>query len=722
MTNQQYQIAFQGLYEGLGQLANEQELAQLDKYIPDILLKKSSFSTALFQQANEILFNQSDVIPKTQRLKPLLATILNAQNNSRYSYLLAQLSAQNIFPIDKENKDTRTALWQQLLQGIEKIPSAHRANLPLWLDHFDTLCQCFMSNLLSFDEEVSLYDQTKVTTAFATALHLTENQEQPFLLIQGDFFGIQDFIFSGGSETNKQMAKLLRGRSFQVSLFTELAALKILEACELPSTSQLMNAAGKFLIIAPNNEAIKKKLAEVQTELNQWFIKHTYGLIGLGIATKSATKDQFTSANYPNLIKSLFQQLEKTKLQRLDLITTTKSVQNVEYSSGVCALNSYFPAEKNGLSKISQDQIKIGESLAKFDRLIVCDENAEIYQNQHNHILALPIFDYRIFFTQEQDITGKFSELAKTQQIKRLWDFELPQKLQQPIWNGYARRYINAYIPYMENGEPKTFDLLARVDQKEKDGRTIGQAALMTLKGDVDNLGKIFQQGIVNPNFAKMAALSRQMNQFFSLWLPAYCAESSPNMYTVFAGGDDFFLIGSWRETQELAQKMQQEFKKYVADNKEIHFSAGMVMTKVGVPVPRLGEMAEEALEQAKAIDSGKNAVTIYQQRLKWEKFEKLAALEKEIEALAKQYKISTSYLYSLIYLSEQAADTSKIENSMWRSRFYYKTNRYVIDKLDKSQKDEALKQITEIIGKNLEDEKSLIKIPLFNLFYKTRS
>ncbi len=89
----------------------------------------------------------------------------------------------------------------------------------------------------------------------------------------------------------------------------------------------------------------------------------------------------------------------------------------------------------------------------------------------------------------------------------------------------------------------------------------------MTLKGDVDNLGTIFQKGLEKANFAKMNALSRQINQFFSLWLPAYCAEKNPNIYTVFAGGDDFFLIGPWYSTQKLAFDMQTYFRHYVAEN-----------------------------------------------------------------------------------------------------------------------------------------------------------
>lgn len=244
----------------------------------------------------------------------------------------------------------------------------------------------------------------------------------------------------------------------------------------------------------------------------------------------------------------------------------------------------------------------------------------------------------------------------------------------------------------------------------------------MTLKGDVDNLGTIFQRGINPPNIAKMASLSRQMNQFFSLWLPAYCAENSPNMYTVFAGGDDFFLIGAWHSTQKVAFAMQQAFKRYVAENPEIHFSVGMVMSKVGLPVPRLGDLSKEALEKAKGIDSGKNAVTIFNRTVKWADWGNLCKLKDEIDRLAEEYKISTSYLYSLIRLCELANDSRNIESSMWRSRFYYRTARYVIDKLPKEKRNKALDEITISLGENgIGKFKINFAIPLTNYFYQKR-
>ena len=664
-----------------------------------------------------------------ERLSSLFKSISlrneHKSDSNIFSYEYSELSPNSIFPTKNTVPSSLFELWNKFIKGVEDIPASHQENLNLWFDHFDTAMQCFTCNLAShYSDEISFYDFTKAVAAFVVALADQEsNKEEPFLLLQGDFFGIQDFIFSGGSSSNKGAAKILRGRSFQVSLFTELAALKLLNFCKLPTTSQMMNAAGKFLIIAPNTKTVKEAIKKVQAELNQWFIKETYGLIGVGIAVQSAKYSDFEQNNYKKLVKKLFDNLEEQKLKRLDLTDTTQSVQEVEYPNGVCEMNSFFPSQKEedcpiidgktvNYSVISEDQINIGKWLSKKDRIIITDNESKIHNDSDTKILKLPIFGFNVIFTEEEEDIGKFG--LHVDKIRCFWDFSFPENTNCTIWNGYARRYINAYVPRGEQGQIITFEDIQCTD--------IGQKALMTLKGDVDNLGSIFQKGIKTANIAKMTALSRQFNQFFSLWLPAYCAEQSPNMYTVFAGGDDFFLIGPWYSTQKVAHAMQQAFKRYVAENTEIHFSVGMVMSKSGIPVPRLGDLAEESLEKSKGIDIDKNAVTIFNKTVKWHDWQKLCELEEEIHRLADRYKISTSYLYSLIQLCEQAENTKNIESTMWRSRFYYRTARYVIDKLEKGVRTTALSEITTSLGdRGIASYKINFAIPLTNYFYQKR-
>lgn len=719
----------------------------------------------------------------------------------KWRYPLKALSPQAIFPQlrdkcepgqDGPAQQEYTALWQQFLQALQAIPAAHRSQWPLWLDHFDTAWLTFTHAIPSATAfgskpEVSLYDHSKTTAALAVALwrwHEAEGQTdaqaaqrlkerrdwdvQKFLLIQGDFFGIQDFIFADGSQTRRDAARLLRGRSFQVSLFTELAALKVLDALQLPPTSQITNAAGKFLIVAPNTAQAREQLAAVRQELGDWFLAHSFGLAGLGLAGKAASSDDFlhkeTGHGFQALMGELFADLEKAKLHRFDLTASSApSVFDVHYPHGVCRYNDRLPADKvdgrEASAALSRDQIAIGKGLSRQDRLLVLRDGDAIAPGNSVTRLEVPIFGYTVAFTADQDKSGKFGNLAGNTTLARCWDFSLPEQLDETLWHGYARRYINAYVPRfgsldiqtsakykgiedevdanaVRHEAGKTLNHIAcedrqpRSDDTNDAGNWRGQMALMTLKGDVDNLGTIFQQGLQAPTFAKMAALSRQMNAFFAVYLPALCATKFENTYTVFAGGDDFFLIGPWHNTQKLAARMAQAFKTYVAENPGITFSAGMVMTKPGLPMHTLAAQAEDALDAAK--DSGnaiteqrKNALVVYGERVRWPDWPKIEAMQQQLDDVRDGYNLSTSYVYSLLHLIDLKHDTQNPEHPMWRSRFAYRTRRYVVDKLkdrDALARNQVQTRLAQVLGEQgLEQLGTQFRIPLFNHFYRQR-
>ncbi|MFZ2124910.1 MAG: type III-A CRISPR-associated protein Cas10/Csm1 [Rhodoferax sp.] len=708
----------------------------------------------------------------------------------KWRYPLQALSPTSIFPQLREQCEPGDdgpaqaqykQLWQDFLIALKSIPAAHRSNWPLWLDHFDTAWLTFThaipaATAFGTKPEVSLYDHSKTTAALATALwrwHEAEGKTnavaaqalakgnrgedvhiEKLLLIQGDFFGIQDFIFAEGSQTNKAAAKLLRGRSFQVSLFTELAALKVLDALSLPPTSQIINAAGKFLIVAPNTGEVRAQLAQVRADINQWFLQHSFGLAGLGLIGKPASCNDLLKGNFKTLMQGLFAALEKAKLQRFDLTVVSNPVFTVAYPHGICQYNDKLPADKlegnnKASSALSRDQIKLGSALTREDRLLIVRDPAELSGGNLSR-LEVSVFGYGVIFTKSEEVTGKFGALAKDGNLQRCWDFSLPVNLTDTLWNGYARRFINAYVPHFSEldlqtsskyrglegevewddlrfGIGKTLNHIACEDRQPKSDRVDdasqwqGQTALMTLKGDVDNLGTIFQQGLSEPTFAKMAALSRQMNAFFAIWLPAFCAKEFPNTYTVFAGGDDFFLIGPWHSTQQLAARMATEFKTYVAHNEKITFSAGMVMTKPGQPIHTLATQAEEALGAAKGSD--KNAVVVYGERVRWPDWSKVQAAQDQLERVRKSYDLSTGYVYGLMQLIDLANDKANPEHAMWRSRFAYRTRRYVVDKIREPEKRQrAQTELSVALGEQgINDLGTRYRIPLFNHFYRQR-
>jgi len=625
---------------------------------------------------------------------------------------LAALSPAALFPRlrkdiepaqDKPAQEEYAALWQDFVAALERIPASHRDSLPLWLDHFDAAWLAFTHAIPSatagkIRPDVSLYDHSKAVAALAVALwqwhestgktdaaavaaleEQSDWEEEKFLLVQGDFAGIQDFIFAEGGQTQSQAARLLRGRSFQVALLTELAALATLEALNLPSTSQIINAAGKFLIVAPNRLETDVALTEVRRRLDAWCLKQGFGEISLNLVAQPASCADFTRERFPALMRRLFEALEAAKLRRFDLCgrEAASPIRSISFEKGPCAYDGRRPAvttvDDKPASALAADQIAIGKHLAnpEFNRLLIVRAGAALYESANVKPLMLDYFGYAVAFARDADRAGRFGELAGCGELLRCWDFALPSSDEgQPLFQGYARRDINAYVP-VENRQPVTLDELAKRDE--------GIEALAVLKGDVDHLGAIFQKGIQPATFARMAALSRQTNAFFAVHLAWLCRTAFPDTYTVFAGGDDFFLIGPWHGTQSLARRMRQDFGRYVANNPQITFSAGISLAKPGHPIRALAANADAALDVAK--EAGRNRITCHGQTVPWGQLEELAAFERWLDERRNDLKLSAGFIYRLLHLAEKAA-SHRPEDAIWQSWLAYRVRRFVIEKM----------------------------------------
>ena len=722
-----------------------------------------------------------------------------------YRYPLRPLSPMSIFPVraeDCESKDRSEAraeyyaLWTAFRKGLDEIPSSHRQSLALWLDHFDTLWLTYAHAIPAATAfrtipDVSLYDHSRVVSALTAAIWRYHHErgddrdevrerlsrrgdwgESKLLFIQGDLFGIQDFIFASGGATTRRAAKLLRGRSFFVALLTECAALRVLDALSLPPTSQIVNAAGKFQIIAPNTGKTIEKLDEVRKDLDEWFLRHTFGQSGIGIAWTPATCNDLQEGSrrgspYQRLVERLFRALEDTKLRRFGLCGGSAPATAFDGylerigEHGLCAVDGRSPADGGALdgdkvSRLAHDQITIGDLLAKEhrNRLLV---TRHPLQGGNVDTLDTDVFGFHIGFTGDEEASGRFGNDAASGNLLRVWDFSLPEDRETPLFHGYARREVNAWVPRfgekdMEDGSRyqgtgldeserpgigklKTFNALACEARERRRPATgaddsegwIGVSALMTLKGDVDNLGAIFQHGLEAPSLSRMAAMSRQMNAFFAVHLPYLCRTKFENTYTVFAGGDDFFLIGPWTHQMELATRLRTDFCRYVSENAKIGFSAGLVMTKPGLPVRQLGEIAEHSLEKAKAFrretGSAKNAVACFDRTVDWSDYRRLLEARKRLEGLATD--MSQGYVYGLLNLVELAENVdSHPENALWRSRFYYRTSRALesIRGIDRNERRRRLEELAaEIVQGGIERFGRYYRIALFSHLYRNR-
>ena len=633
------------------------------------------------------------------------------------------LTPESIFPTASAKvADVRLhrRLYDVFVKSLDRIPDSFRQEWSLWLDHFDSAwldvavsVPAGKSNTL--EQSVSLYDVSKV--------HAATPETDFVLLVQGDFQGIQSFIFTEGSGTNKRSSKLLRGRSFYVSLISELAALKITETLKLAPLSPLMNAAGKFLVLAPYSEDNLEKLSELQKEIDEWFLSNTLGTVSLVISYTKVSRGEVLGDRFDRVMKKVFEATESAKLRTFDLAKRKTPVLEVSFSSGISPYDQRMPAD----NELCKDEITIGDLLVKSDTLLISRE-----RQKHLKSLTLPVFGYYVSLGSIQSLTNDDLRSAV-----RVWDTSAPEQEKERLFKGLGRRFFGAYVSKFKYegeesdpryvsaknkgeamGDIKPFSYLA-CENTSSSGE--GIVALASLKGDVDNLGMIFREGVLNSFNASTCAaamcLSRQINNFFTIYLPVLFAQKYSNVYTVFAGGDDFFLIGPWHDIFALAGEIKSKFGAYCL-NRSVHFSAGISVIKPNVPIRTIGRMTEESLDRAKT--SGKNRINAYGITVTWEDWDKLCETERNLNFLRKSYDISTAYLYRLLDIISlyEKKDIDPLAN-VWRSRLYYTTIRFV---KDRNLNGETVKEdFLPFVVNSLEVFGRAFTIPLFNSLYTTR-
>ena len=226
----------------------------------------SGWDRAIFDKEHDQVIAARDY--KKTRMLPLFEFLLQEQDGEngahkahQYCYPLRVVSARDIFPVLKatdEKLDGKHAeedyhdLFAAFLQALQDL--YHKEdNLALWFDHFENLFMVFTSSVPAaragqIIPDVSLYDHSKTTAALAVALYLYHRQTdtlsipsvkdydtKKLLVVSGDFYGIQKFIFSDSGEAGKNRSKILRGRSFAVSLMAELAADMLCREIGIPS-------------------------------------------------------------------------------------------------------------------------------------------------------------------------------------------------------------------------------------------------------------------------------------------------------------------------------------------------------------------------------------------------------------------------------------------------------------------------------------------------------
>ena len=608
-------------------------------------------------------------------------------------FALDKFSSKSIYPTkhEKLTKEIYATLYEAFLKDVAKLQERPKANFE---NGFDFLLRKYTSFIPSSTygtkANIPLYDHLKTTAAFTSALakyhendmgleSIKSYDKEKFILIAGDFFGIQNFIFE--NLPTEKAAKILRGKSAFIQIFIKVVALDICKKLGLSKLSIVSDNAGKFEILAANTQKTKEKLQEIQRELNDWFLANTFGQSGIGISYVEASANDFTSGKFQQLRERLAKQIELSKYKKFNL-TNQKAVFEIETKDNAHLCKTCNKRFKNDTSSDTACEfcnifIKLGEKLAK----------AESIQITNNTKGEVPIYgDYFVEFKSFINIDSQI-----------VYDITNDEE-----FRGYAKWALRSYVKFSEH--EKRVEEFAELALESCNGGSVGVKALMSLKGDVDNMGKFLKDKKID-SFAKFNFVSRLIDYFFSVKVSQMM--DGKNLYTVFAGGDDFFIIGAWDEVIEIAKEIRAEFLAFVAECK-LTVSMGGVMFKPSKPINYITHLSEEALEYAKALE-GKDGISFFDDSVKWDDYLDDLGLFEELE----NANVNTAFTYRLlefIEMSKKVKYEGDIPSTIWKSKLNYSFNRNMdkkhisllvtVDEMIEKYPKEAKMKISEFIYK----------------------
>ncbi|OPX90698.1 MAG: hypothetical protein A4E53_00875 [Pelotomaculum sp. PtaB.Bin104] len=629
---------------------------------------------------------------KTAPLASVFSSLkLNRPTPDVYHYRLHSLNPANAFPEPfqklnpKQTNDYLTAFGRE----FDRLMSAvNRADFNCLYTHLLSLLQrftwCVPSNTQEQAPDISLYDHLRTTSAIAACLYIyhkemnnlnerdvVDNRPNKFRLVVGDLSGIQNYIFDIANIGVGGVAKRLRSRSFYLSALVEAISHKLIHDFRLPITNIVMSSGGKFYVLLPNLPKSHEKIEQFQRDLDQWSVSYYGGELVVNLAQLEFNGPAFN--NFGQILGKISDRLSARKVNPLESYLVNDGtwapdhfkVRAQKGEEGLCQscnkqIATYIEDDGDRLCKQCHRDLKLGRLLP--DASYIAFGNAEILSNYRNTTFHL----YGSYsFTVLKDIPQP--ELPGYL-VYKLNETNLADIAGKPA----MPKFMANYIPLAEadncagcpgcrddnkpaEGSPIYFDCIAN--------KASGRKLLGYLKADVDNLGSLFVYGLRDDladrnSISRIATMSRMLDLFFSGRVEQLLNIRFNNCYTVFSGGDDLLIIGTWDEIVGLAVTLREEFKRFTNQNDNITISAGISLLKPGVPVSRSVAAADEALEKSKekilkGETEGRDQLTLFGSTMKWTVTPTLLEAAGKLSNWLKNDKLTIGFLRKLLVFSE---------------------------------------------------------------------
>lgn len=565
----------------------------------------------------------------------------------------------SFFPKKETNRDS-SSLLQEIEKEYEKIK-----NTPDDDYTYFHLVYKYLSRVTDVqDDVVSLFDKYRI----AKAKENLKNASQ-YLLVKGDFSGMQKFIYGGikTDEGNTQgLSKRLRGRSFYISVMADMVAETFAEELGLGIENVIYSGGGHFLLLCDDTDKNKEKISELTANINDFLLNNVGTALSFITGQASCDGKVFDeSGNIGEVMMKLNHDLagKKYKMYQGNLV-------------GVFGIEEEATFGKRGKDtkekKHKAYDERLGDLLPRIKTIIELtlskewDRNklVEYVKMQEGEYVACEVLALNkvLIMTKRVDkgylikLLGLYSNLVDSVKIIRintndnfLKDYQAIKAACPRIKVHFGFRYIGNHTPFSKENKHKIADFEEIIELNNFDKETYFEAIKYTEKDkisfqpwgkaftentlyqnyhkqplaypklavmrlDVDNLGTIFGFGMgEKASLAKTATLSRELHLFFTGYFSVLAKKY--DIYVTYSGGDDAFVVGSWIGIAHFAKELYHQFKRFVCANNEITFSAGVFLCDEHYPVAKFAFDAEQQEKRAKSCPT-KNAITIFDHTL----------------------------------------------------------------------------------------------------------
>jgi CRISPR-associated protein Csm1 len=658
----------------------------LSTIVQKYILGDTGYQSDSLEKALTWLNIDPSVLWQPAALQPILGTGFYFQPQSLTIEKSLERLKGSFFPTTVQpNEESLKNHWKELNSKLKENINDEKALLRI-LEIYGTSI-----TIKGATVDISLFDIAKSAAALATCFE--ESQTDSVCIIGGGLTGIQPYLYD---IVSKNAAKLLKGRSFYIQLLLDSILEKFLKEFGFESYQVLYSSGGNFFVLVPNTEGVRNQFERFKSEIEKAvFEEHkTQLFVSLDIS-KPITKNKPLNEQW----KAFFKQMDRLKFNRLhnrfadddlfnEMFTPSESgglrerdsITNEEFDEDEeKELNDvliqkkkdswdkvhYLNYDENNIPDIATatrnrtfKQIKVGRQLSETERWIISNNNLQ----EGRKDVEFEVLDvYHYFLKQNSRLNINGSKEIFLNKPTELQDFTF---------------YGGDKVPMFEAGETDAdgIKLKERQPKSFSDLTDAPVRKLAILRMDVDNLGIIMKSDKLK-TFAHYAAISRSLDFFFKGYLNKLREEYAEKTIIIYSGGDDLFIVGNWKDVLNFTCDINDSFKHWVTENKDMTISGGAVILPHKFPIMQGARLAEEAEKKAKKYsnteggNATKNAITLFNIPLCWDTdFKIVRALKEKLSDLYAKDKPPKGLLQKIIqHATDQQEQIEKGKTQKWR-------------------------------------------------------